>query len=64
MKTDSLKHALLLIVINENLPFQLIESTALRNLVELLNPEAVKLLVQTDAIADNVMRIFFLYMLM
>lgn len=35
------------------------ESPALRNLVQLLNPEAVKLMVKADAIADNVMRMFF-----
>jgi hypothetical protein len=59
LNADSLKHAMTLLVINENLPFTHIESESLLNVVKLLNPLGVELMVKADALCDHVMRLYF-----
>ena len=51
--------AQILLIIADDLPFQHVESKALLNFVELLNPDALEMMVKADAITDHVMKMYF-----
>ena len=57
MSIDTLKNALAQIIIADDLPFQHVESKSLLNFVELLNPDALEMMVKADAI--TVMKMYF-----
>ena len=59
MSIDTLKNELAQIIIADDLPFQHVESKSLLNFVELLNPDALEMMVKADAITDHVIKMYF-----
>ncbi len=59
LSAESLNNALAKLIISNNLPFQLVESESLPNVVKLLNPAVLDIMVKADAVTDHVMKMYF-----